>query len=358
MSIPHMPDDPAAVPETAHGGVPERPGWDSPTYYGRPQLKAAPFSNWVVGGYIFLAGLSGASAILSTVADLTRGRQAEGTVRRGRYLSLLAPTLGSVLLIWDLHTPQRFYNMLRIAKRTSPMSIGTWILMSFSGFAGATAAAQFAADHLGSGRRWLRAARAGQVPAALAGAGLSTYTASLLAATSTPLWAAAPQALAVRFGSSSVAAGAAALSFGEGSPRNRAALQAVTVAALAAELAATVASHRQYEASGVADAFDSGWGRAERLGATGAGILLPLGLYAASYALRRGRPRMLSRLAGAAVLAGSALLRISIMGTGDVSASRPEVSFRFSQPRNLPPARAGGGPARARRQLRRAARAV
>ena len=40
----------------------DRAGWTGPTYYGRPQLKAAPFENPVVGGYIFLAGLSGSAA--------------------------------------------------------------------------------------------------------------------------------------------------------------------------------------------------------------------------------------------------------------------------------------------------------
>jgi len=122
------------------------PGYTGPTYYGRSQLKPAPFNNWVVGGYIFLAGVSGSSALLSAVAELGRGRKAAGMARRGRYLSLLAPTLGAALLVYDLHTPKRFYNMLRIAKKTSPMSIGTWILLAFSAFAGVAAGAQIVAD--------------------------------------------------------------------------------------------------------------------------------------------------------------------------------------------------------------------
>ena len=185
----------------------EAPGtWEGQTYYGRSQVKPAPFEPWVVGGYIFLAGLSGASAILGTLAHFEaksrprRQRQArEPMVRRSRYLSLLAPTIGSALLVYDLHTPKRFYNMLRIAKARSPMSIGTWILMSFSAFAGVSGTSQFVAD-LKPRWRWpSRVAAAAQVPAAITGAGLSTYTASLIAATSTPLWAAAPRATAMRF---------------------------------------------------------------------------------------------------------------------------------------------------------------
>jgi len=317
--------------------VPDEVGeWTGPTYYGRAQLKSAPFENWVVGGYIFLAGLSGASALISGLAELMHGKRADDTARHGRYLSLLAPTIGSALLVYDLHTPKRFYNMLRIAKKTSPMSIGTWILMGFSGFAGISAAAQFLADRLPRWR-WLRgAARAAHMPAAVAGAGLSTYTAALLSATSTPLWAAAPAGMAVRFASSSFATGAAALSLAEPSNDMRRTLDTLTVAALAAELAATVASHRTYREKGVAAALEGGWGRVEKQGATGLGAALPMVLQMASMAATRGRPGRLSDLASLAVLGGSLMLRVSIMSAGDKSAARPEISFRFSQPDNLP----------------------
>ncbi len=332
-------DDPAVVPANANAPtVPHKEvGWDGPTYYGRPQLKAAPFNNWVVGGYIILAGLSGSAALLSAIADVTGGREAQPTVRRGRYMSLLAPTLGSVLLIWDLHTPKRFYNMMRVAKATSPMSIGTWLLTVFTAAAGLTAGAQFLMDRMPR-LRWPRGlARAAQVPAALTGAGLSTYTAALLASTSTPLWAAAPRALAVRFGSSSIASGAAALSLRARSGRTRRSLDTITLAALALELAAARSSHQTYQSSGVSGALDGGWGKVERLGATGLGTMVPLGLHAVSLALAR-RPGTLSNLASLAVITGSYLLRVSVMEAGDESANRPEVSFQFSQPHNLPEA--------------------
>ncbi len=331
------PDERPVRPRDAHDTVAGKGGWNGPTYYGRSQLKAAPFENWVVGGYIFLAGVSGASALLSAIAETARPRRAADMARRGRYLSLLAPTIGSALLVYDLHTPKRFYNMLRIAKKTSPMSIGTWILMGFSGFAMLAAGAQLAAD-IAPKRRWLsRIASLAHLPAGLAGMGLSTYTAALLSATSTPLWAAAPRWMAVRFGSSSVASGAAALSLGERSPRNRRALDAIAVAALSAELAATMASHRTYERTGVAGALQGKWGVAEKLGATGLGVILPLGLQAATLALSRRRPGPVSDAACLAVLFGSLLLRVSMMSAGDTSASDPNISFRFSQPENLPP---------------------
>ena len=329
------PQEPPRVPPSASqaSALGRSAHWDGPTYYGRPQLKAAPFNNWVVGAYIFVGGLSGAAALLSAIADRARGQAAAPVVRRGRFLSMLAPTLGTSLLIYDLHTPQRFYNMLRLVKGTSPMSLGSWILVSFSAFSALGTQAAEAA-------RWLprfpwlhRTARASQLPAAVAGAGMTTYTAALLSATSTPLWAAAPQSMAVRFGSSSLAAGAAALALGNTGRMGRT-LDKVALLALAAELAATCVSHNTYRRTGVAPALNGEWGKVEKLGATGLGTLLPMGLYAAS--LARGRSPMLSTLAGLATLAGSATLRVSIMAAGDESANRPDVSFRFTQPRNLP----------------------
>ena len=236
-----------------------------------------------------------------------------------------------MLLVYDLHTPQRFYNMMRVAKKTSPMSIGTWVLLAFTGPAMLAGAAQILAD-LRPRLRWpWGVARIAQMPAALAGMGLSTYTASLLAATSTPLWAAAPQSLAVRFGASSVASGAAALALGERSPHSRRALDALAIAALAVELGAGMQSHKTYAEAGVEEALEGGWGRVEKYGVTGLGVMLPIALKLAGLALG-GR----GRIGNLAVLAGSLMLRVSIMEAGHLSAERPDISFRFSQPENLP----------------------
>ena len=318
--------------------------WLGETYYGRQQLKPAPFEPNVVGGYIFLAGLSGASALVGALAAATTppprrrlGRPAEtpALVRRSRYLSLLAPTIGSALLVYDLHTPQRFYNMLRIAKWRSPMSIGTWILMSFSAFAGIAGMAQIATD-LRPRWRWPRPlATAAQVPAAITGMGLCTYTAALVSATSTPLWAAAPRALAVRFGSSSMATAAAALALGEKSSSRRRSLGNLLIAALTAELAASVATDVRYKQVGIEKGRDGAWGRFERIGAEGAGMILSLGLMVASR-LRERKPGWLAAAAGITAIAGSAAFRISILGVGAESARRPEISMRFAQPDNLP----------------------
>jgi len=323
------------VATSSAASMPKSDTWEGPTYYGRSQLKAAVFNNWIVGGYIFLAGLSGGSMMVSTVAEAVNGKRGAAVGRRGRYLSMLAPTIGSLLLIADLHTPQRFYNMYRIAKATSPMSIGTYILSAFIGFSGLGFVAQLAADFV-PGLGWAaRFARLSSAPAAVTGAGLSTYTAALLAATSTPYWAASPSLLAVRFGSSSVASGAAALSIGERSPAIKATLQTISAVALATELVATTVSHKVIEKKGVGEALKTKWGKREEFWVLGVGVVLPLGVYALTRLSGR-RNNTLSDLAALATIAGSGILRVSTLGIGGESASRPDISFRFSQPENLP----------------------
>ncbi len=298
--------------------------WDGRTYYGQPQLKPAPFNNLLVGTYVFLAGLSGAAQVLATAIDVVRGRPDKATVRRGRLLSLLAPTLGTLCLIADLHTPKRFYNMLRVFKTTSPMSLGSWSLVGFGAASTITAAVEFVADRV-RWLGWLRGiAKLSQIPAALAGVGLSTYTASLFSATSTPLWAAAPKSLAVRYGAASVASAAAAMGLGEGRTRLGRDLDAVAVAALATELAATLAGEEQYRRRGLKS------GRNEAP-ATAYGTLVPLGLLMASLLFTRRRSRILTTAASLATLAGSLIMRIEVMSEGDESARRPEVSMRFAQ---------------------------
>ncbi|MBV9825487.1 MAG: polysulfide reductase NrfD [Alphaproteobacteria bacterium] len=308
--------------------------YDGTTYHGRSQLKPAPFENGIVGTYIFLAGLSGAAAVLSVLAATTGQSSLRRVERRSRYLALAAPILGAPLLIYDLRTPKRFYNMLRVAKGTSPMSIGTWVLMNYSGFSVLSAAAQAASDVWGANQRLQSVARFAAVPEALAGAVLATYTASLMSATSTPVWAAAPEALAVRYGASSMASAAAALTLGEIDPGVRGKLQAITAGALAVEAVAGTIAHRTYYRKGVEAAFQSPSGIAEKLGAKGLGVLLPLGLLAASALLGRRRGA-LSTAAAIATIAGSAMLRVSMLGVGDQSAARPDISFRFSTPSNL-----------------------
>ena len=105
--------------------------------------------------YFFTGGIAGASAGLALPSDCaatTRWRGARGWSR---------PAVGvsPALLISDLGRPERFLNMLRMFKVTSPMSVGSWVLVG-SGLTTAVAAAR-RVDRLAA--RAGRAAGAGAV---------------------------------------------------------------------------------------------------------------------------------------------------------------------------------------------------
>jgi len=322
---------------------------EPPTYYDQPAVKPS-FWGWKVSGYIFIGGLAGAAQLLAVAADLADGEKFAGIVRRGRYLAFAGAAAGGPLLIADLHTPQRFYNMLRIFRRTSPMSIGTYVLLGFGLSSAILAAAQFAQDLWGpraaepgsprgaEGRGAAAldvAMRAAEIPAALGGAAMATYTGALLAATSTPLWAAAPLSLPALFGASALAAAAAALSLGEGEEGRRA-LDRIGLAASAAELCLSLALRRRWRAAGVDGALSaSPWGLAYDLGPTALGAAVP----AVAHALGEivpARTRRAAPLVTALTLTGGFLLRHILLRAGNLSAMRPRDYFRFARPQAMP----------------------
>jgi hypothetical protein len=118
--------------------MPMVPEAEFSSYYGRPVVKPAPWGH-EVAAYLFLGGVAGGSGLLAAGAQLT-GRT---KLRRNARLSALgAVGLGAVALVMDLGRPERFVNMLRTIKLTSPMSLGSWILSAFSAGAGIAAAAE------------------------------------------------------------------------------------------------------------------------------------------------------------------------------------------------------------------------
>src|SRR5205085_2590856 len=107
--------------------------------------------------------------VIAGVVDLTGHRRDRALVSAARYLAFAGALVSPILLIADLHTPSRWYNMLRIFRSTSPMSIGAWTLSAFGASSGLAALGHVAADvfEIRGGRALARYAG---IPAATAGA--------------------------------------------------------------------------------------------------------------------------------------------------------------------------------------------
>jgi hypothetical protein len=170
------------------------------SYYGQPVI-AEPVWTPEIPAYFFVGGVAGAAAPL-TLAAAMRGNDV--LARRAAAIALAGSVISPALLIKDLGRPERFLNMLRMFKLSSPMSVGSWVLSGF----GATAAASAGRELLGV---FPGAGRAAQVAGAGLGPLLATYTATLIANTAVPVWHEARRELPFVFGSGAVAtAGAVA----------------------------------------------------------------------------------------------------------------------------------------------------
>jgi formate-dependent nitrite reductase membrane component NrfD len=200
----------------------------------------APVWTWEVPLYFWFGGMAAGSSFVALACDLT-GDEHSAVIARRVALAALVPC--PPLLIADLGRPMRFYNMLRVVKPRSPMSMGAWALTAF----GNLAAAAVGADLLG--RR--REAKALGAANAIVGGYLGSYTGVLLASTAVPLWARSRLFLGPIFVATATATGAAACRLTlaatgvePGHPA-RVALGRVESAAMFAELALSTVNERR-----------------------------------------------------------------------------------------------------------------
>jgi formate-dependent nitrite reductase membrane component NrfD len=276
------------------------PRYEGETYYGHPAIKASPYG-WKVALYTFLGGLAGAAQAIGALAGLASRGARPSFDRSARLIAAANGALiGPALLVIDLHTPQRWYNMLRIFRRTSPMSIGTYVLTAFGAFSALALLPKIG--------------RAAQLPAAIAGAGMASYTPALLASTATPLWSAAPRALGAEFATGAFASGAAALML---CSRARSLERVACMATLAYGASAFVAE-QEFTRKRVDRPLKRGrWARPHKAG-LGLAVALPLACFALNALAGRSRSR--SALGAAGILAGVFLSRWALFEAGNESA--------------------------------------
>jgi hypothetical protein len=305
------------------------------SYYGRPVVKPAPWGPGIAG-YLFLGGVAGGSAVLGAGAQLT-GRTA--LCRNCRLSALASVSLGAVALVQDLGRPERFVNMLRVIKLTSPMSLGSWILSAFS--AGAAVAGAAEVDRvtgerlpLGPLRRVLRIVEGpAGLEAATFGPLLAVYTAVLLADTSTPTWNHAHDELPFVFVSSASLA-SAGLAMVTTPVAETAPARKMAVLGVIGDLVATQVMRRRMDPVAAEPLHDGRPGALLRLSETLAvagGIATLLG----------GRRRGVAAAAGLALMAASGLTRFGVYEAGIRSARDPRYTIE-PQKRRLAARRAAG----------------
>jgi hypothetical protein len=317
------------------GEMPMVPEAEFSSYYGRPVVKPAPWGH-EVAAYLFLGGVAGGSGLLAAGAQLTGHTKLR---RNTRLTALVAVILGAVALVKDLGRPERFVNMMRTIKLTSPMSLGSWILSSFSAGIGVAAASEIDRMtgerlRLGPLRPVLRAVEGpAGLEAALFAPPLAVYTAVLLADTATPTWNAAHEDLPFVFVSSAslAASGLAMITtpVSETGPARK-----LAVLGVLGDLIATKVMERRMDPVVAEPLHHGNPGRmlrwSERLVIAGG-----LG------ALLGGRHRGVAALSGLALMTASALTRFGVFEAGKESARDPRYTIE-PQKRRLAARRAAG----------------
>ena len=283
------------------------------SYYGRPVIKKPVWAELDIAGYLFTGGIAGGSALLAAGAD----RRDLPTLRRvTRMSSMAALAVSGGALVHDLGRPARFYNMLRVFKPTSPMSVGSWLLSAFAVPVGIG----FADEMPGLVPPPLRPVVRGLAPTAsaagaLLGSGVATYTAVLICDTAVPSWNAAYPEMPFVFAGSALS-GSAGLALAltpcaESGPARR-------LAFLGAALELAASQRLEQRLGVVGEPYKKlPSGRKMKLAKA-----LTLGGVAASTLFAR-RSRTMAIASGAALVAASALTRFAIFEAGVASAEDP-----------------------------------
>ena len=282
--------------------VPE-PEFES--YYGKQIIKTPTWKTPDVPIYLFVGGLAGASGVLAEGAALS-GRPALERVARSAAAG--GAVVGTVALVHDLGRPERFLNMLRVLKVTSPLSVGSYILAPFGGLSAAAAASNLTG-------KLPRLGRLAGLGTAAFGPPLATYTAALLSNTAVPAWHEAHRELPFVFaGSGMAAAGGLAMLFtpkAENGPARRMAIGGAVVELAGAELL-------KRRLGMVAEPYEQGrpgWlMKTARNMTAGSAVLSLLG----------GRSRLVSTVCGATYVAASVLTRFGVFEAGIASAKDPK----------------------------------
>jgi len=289
-------------------------GTEMRSYYGRPIVKE-PVWTWEIPTYFFTGGVAGASAVLSTGAKLTGH---EKLAKTALYVGAVADLVSPALLVSDLGRPERFHHMLRVVKVTSPMNIGSWVLLVSGGSSNTAAVLEL----LG----WLKPVKlAAQAVSTLVGPALATYTGTLVANTAVPVWHEGRHELPWIFGASA-AASAGALASMLLHPRDTGPARTVAVAGVVAE--GVLMQAMELRLGKVGEVYRQGeagklsWA-AKGLAGAGAALLV-----------RRGRKSRAAAVAGGAlVCAGELCLRWAVFKAGVQSARDPKYVVEWQRNR-------------------------
>lgn len=286
------------------------------TYYDRPVLKE-PVWIWAVPAYFYVGGVAGAASVLGEIAKTFGRGDVDGLVTRCRWIGAFGGGIGTGLLVYDLGRPERFLNMLRVFRPSSPMSVGSWTLVIAAPVFAASAVLTNAGGALG------RVGNAIGKVAGFMGLPLSVYTAVLLTNTAVPAWQGARRSMPFLFASSAMSGASALCGFFDLNEREQEIVRRFGILGGVAESLAALALDREVGAvEKVAEPYKQGpsgslWKTAKNL-STASTVLSVL-----------PGTRPAKRYADGIIGTAAALTtRFAVFGMGRPSARDPKATFQ------------------------------
>lgn len=314
--------------------------YEGETYYGLAAMKPSHY-RFRIGTAFSLLGLGAGSQILSALVDLIgEGKKGDrDLVKTGRSLGLAGSVAAPLLYIMDLHTPQRWFNMLRIFRNTSMMSIGSWTLTGLGGLSALTLLGSVLEESgLEKGGKW--ASRITQIPVCILAALASVYKGTEIEETNTPLWAAVSPLLPAFLASSDAAGAASALALsckGPGVEKTRQGLEAFAMLAGIMALLVYAQMRSKWRERVAArpvqgKGLRAGWSG----GAVALGLFAPVLMRGLDLLKGEKKESGASKAASIGSLLGSLLIPSLLIIAGNRTAGTPQDYFRYTQPRPAP----------------------
>ncbi len=325
--VPEKPSQPELSAMKSYGGQ---------NYYGIPS-SGQSYYEWRTSTAFLFNGLGGGCQILATFVDLFGDENDRPLVRAGRFMAASGGTLSTLSLINSLHNWRRFYNMLRIFKKTSPMSIGIWAIGPFTFLSGIAAAGHLLED-IGYKKAGRFVGRIFSVPASVLAPLMISYMGTELEETNLPVWACAHPLMSPLYAASGLSnSSAAMLAASEAtgaSEKIKAGLNKFSALAGAVELALAVIIDRRWRALPEASGFErSAHSEIFRFGYMALGLGAPLLLHIFSNAGADSREIPIVR--SILKIGGGWLMQISMVYGGMESGRHATDYFEFTRPGRL-----------------------
>ncbi len=293
-------------------------------YYQQPLLKEPQWTQ-LIPFYFFVGGAAGSLGVIGSLADVVGGETK--LAREARWLALAGSVLSGALLVTDLGRPSRFFNMLRVFKPQSTMSMGSWILSGFSLFAFSSSAAD-AMEYFRGPNLPIHLLRGmGRAGSVMFGMPFHNYTGVLLATTAIPAWNARASSLPGHFGMSGLQAGASILELMGHADSRALNWLGLLSASMEAWEKIDISASKSRALRPVKE------GRSGVLISAGAWLSGPVPLVLrASSVLLPGRRPTLRRLAACAGIAGSLFTRYGWVEAGKSSARDWRLALEIEEP--------------------------